>query len=357
LNSNKNLVGTTPTNANTDIANSFPAQPIMDSKAESEKSEVNSSNENVVVISNSNSDISKSTSAQPTTGLSAESENEAKLVESVPCSSENEISEVSQEQSTVGANGETMDANMPKILTEEEAKIALAEKRRLARELQEKEAARLEEERIKEEARLEEERIMEEERQRLEIEEAERLAAEARQQEEERLRIAIEEQEKRALEEKKKLEEEESARLERENFEREAAKEAERVRLEMEERLKKEEEERLERKRRVEAIMSRTRKKETETAMATTPTPPEETASNEMKSATLNGIQTTLDQSSTRTTINNINNYNNNNDFSDTLIDFGDMIQSPPSSTQSNSSNDIMNSPLQGKASPDFFCV
>jgi hypothetical protein len=93
---------------------------------------------------------------------------------------------------TSATNGETSVDGKPKLMTEEAAKAALAEKRRLAREAQEKEALRLEEE-----ARLEEER------QRLEAEEAERLVLEARQIEEERLRRAIEEQEKKELEEQK----------------------------------------------------------------------------------------------------------------------------------------------------------
>jgi len=137
----------------------------------------------------------------------------------------------------------------PKILTEEAAKAAIAEKRRLAREAVERETARMEEEK-----RLEEERI------RLEEEEAERVAREARAGEEERLRRAIEEQQKREEEEKLRREEEERARVEKEAQDKEAAREAERVRIEMLERLKREEEERMERKRRVEAIMARTRK-------------------------------------------------------------------------------------------------
>ena len=136
----------------------------------------------------------------------------------------------------------------PKITTEEQAKAALAEKRRLAREAQEREAAR-----------LEELRRQEEERQRKEHEEQERLLEEVRKAEEERLQRAIRERELREEEERKRKAEEEAARIEKEQQEREAAREAERIRLEMEERLRREEEERVERRKRVEAIMSRTR--------------------------------------------------------------------------------------------------
>jgi len=131
--------------------------------------------------------------------IQTENLEETKVEGSVPVVSKvDEIFEMSQdEQSAIGASGESIDSKAPKIMTEGEARAALAEKRRLARELQERETAEAE-------AKAEAERLFEEERQRLEIEEAERLAVEARQHEEERLRIAIEEQEKRAQEEKKK---------------------------------------------------------------------------------------------------------------------------------------------------------
>lgn len=56
-------------------------------------------------------------------------------------------------------------------------------------------------------------------------------------------------------------EEEERQRIEREEQERKAREEAEKQKIEMAERLKKEEKEREERRKRVEAIMSRTRAK------------------------------------------------------------------------------------------------
>ncbi|XP_049805827.1 MAP7 domain-containing protein 2-like isoform X23 [Schistocerca nitens] len=148
-----------------------------------------------------------------------------------------------------------------RITTEEEAKAALAERRRLAREQAEREAE-LERQRLEEERRKEEERIrLEEEEQRRFEEEQLRLVEEARKAEEQRLLLAIQENERREREEKKKKEEEMKAKAEKEEAERKAREEAERLRKEMDERLKKEEEERIARRKRVEAIMSRTRGK------------------------------------------------------------------------------------------------
>ncbi|XP_046985756.1 MAP7 domain-containing protein 2-like isoform X20 [Schistocerca americana] len=148
-----------------------------------------------------------------------------------------------------------------RITTEEEAKAALAERRRLAREQAEREAE-LERQRLEEERRKEEERIrLEEEEQRRFEEEQLRLVEEARKAEEQRLLLAIQENERREREERKKREEEMKAKAEKEEAERKAREEAERLRKEMDERLKKEEEERIARRKRVEAIMSRTRGK------------------------------------------------------------------------------------------------
>ncbi|XP_024935856.1 ensconsin isoform X12 [Cephus cinctus] len=148
-----------------------------------------------------------------------------------------------------------------RITTEEEAKAALAERRRLAREQAEREAE-LERQRLEEEARLEAERLRaeEEEQRRLE-EETLRLANEAREAEEQRLRLAIEEATRREEEDRKRREEEARQKQEKEEAERKAREEAEKQRIEMAERLKKEEEERIERRKRVEAIMLRTRAK------------------------------------------------------------------------------------------------
>ncbi|XP_014476827.1 PREDICTED: ensconsin-like isoform X9 [Dinoponera quadriceps] len=148
-----------------------------------------------------------------------------------------------------------------RITTEEEAKAALAERRRLAREQAEREAE-LERQRKEEEARLEAERLRaeEEEQRRLE-EETLRLANEAREAEEQRLRLAIEEAKRREEEDRRRREEEARQKQEKEEAERKAREEAERQRIEMSERLKKEEEERNARRKRVEAIMLRTRGK------------------------------------------------------------------------------------------------
>ncbi|KAM7355601.1 MAP7 domain containing protein ensconsin isoform 8-T8 [Cochliomyia hominivorax] len=172
-------------------------------------------------------------------------------------------------------NNDAMTASMiakSKITTEEEAKAALAERRRLAREEAERQAElerqRLEAERLAELKRQEEEA----ERQRQFEEEAMRLAEEQRKAEEERLRQAIEEAKQREEEEKRKREEEEKQRLEREEAEKKAKEEAEKQRIEVAERLKREEKEREERRKRVEAIMSRTRRGGANTTPNSTPT-------------------------------------------------------------------------------------
>ncbi|XP_017790566.1 PREDICTED: MAP7 domain-containing protein 1-like isoform X3 [Habropoda laboriosa] len=148
-----------------------------------------------------------------------------------------------------------------RITTEEEAKAAIAERRRLAREQAEREAE-LERQRQEDEARLEAERLRaeEEEQRRLE-EETLRLANEAREAEEQRLRLAIEEAKRREEEDRRRREEEARQKQEKEEAERKAREEAERQRIEMAERLKREEEERHARRKRVEAIMLRTRGK------------------------------------------------------------------------------------------------
>ncbi|XP_012277191.1 ensconsin isoform X5 [Orussus abietinus] len=172
-------------------------------------------------------------------------------------------------ESEAKAEGETdeqvdMSASMIakiRITTEEEAKAALAERRRLAREQAEREAE-LERQRQEEEARKEAERLrLEEEEQRRLEEETLRLANEAREAEEQRLRLAIEEAKRREEEDRKKREEEARQKQEKEEAERKAREEAEKQRIEMAERLKKEEEERIARRKRVEAIMLRTRGK------------------------------------------------------------------------------------------------
>ncbi|KAL1455172.1 hypothetical protein WDU94_009284 [Cyamophila willieti] len=154
---------------------------------------------------------------------------------------------------------QSMIAEKKRIATEEEAKAALAERRRLMREQQEREAEL--ERQAQEAARLAEleaQRREEEEQRKLEIESL-RLIEEAKKSEEARLLQAIQERQQREEEERKKKEEEQKQKLEREELERKAKEEAEKQRIEMEIRLKKEEEERQARKKRVEAIMLRTR--------------------------------------------------------------------------------------------------
>ncbi|KAG8186273.1 hypothetical protein JTE90_004617 [Oedothorax gibbosus] len=149
----------------------------------------------------------------------------------------------------------------PRITSEEEARAALAEKRRLAREQAEREAEqerlRLEEIKRKEE----EQRQLEEAEQKRMEEEQIRLAELHRQLEQEKLNKAIEEQKQREKEEQERREEEARQKAEREEQEKKAREEAEKQRIELEEKLRKEEEERAERKRRVEQIMARTRGK------------------------------------------------------------------------------------------------
>uniref|UniRef100_A0A1Q3FVC4 Putative microtubule-associated protein n=1 Tax=Culex tarsalis TaxID=7177 RepID=A0A1Q3FVC4_CULTA len=176
-----------------------------------------------------------------------------------PAAVTNLLDAVAQE----GSNGDLMTASMiaKRITTEEEAKAALAERRRLAREEAERQAE-LERQRIAAEEEAERQRQYEEEERLRKLEEESiRLAEEARRLEEERLQQAIEEATKREEEERQRREEEARQKIEREESERKAREEAERQRIEMAERLKKEEKEREERRKRVEAIMSRTRAK------------------------------------------------------------------------------------------------
>ncbi|GAB0092932.1 hypothetical protein DMENIID0001_079840 [Sergentomyia squamirostris] len=148
-----------------------------------------------------------------------------------------------------------------RITTEEEAKAALAEKRRLAREELERQAE-AERVRLEQEAEAERRRIQEEEERQIQLEqETNRLAEEQRKAEEERLARAIEETRKREEEEKLQREEDARQKAERDEQEKKAREEAERIRVQTAEKHKREEIEREERRRRVEAIMSRTRAK------------------------------------------------------------------------------------------------
>ncbi|XP_031335500.1 histone-lysine N-methyltransferase, H3 lysine-79 specific isoform X4 [Photinus pyralis] len=142
----------------------------------------------------------------------------------------------------------------PRITTEEEAKAALAERRRLAREEAERQAE-MERLRIEEEIRIEYERQQREEELQRQLIEQQRAA------EEERLREAIKEAQRREEEEKLRKEEELRLKVLKDEAERKAREEAERQKAELQERLKNEEKEREARRKRVEAIMLRTRGK------------------------------------------------------------------------------------------------
>ncbi|CAH1256037.1 unnamed protein product [Diabrotica balteata] len=141
-----------------------------------------------------------------------------------------------------------------RINTEEEAKAALAERRRLIREEAERQAE-LERLRIEAEAKAEIERQQREEEQIRELIELQRHT------EQERLQEAIKETQRREEEERLKKEEELRLKLLKEEAEKKAKEDAERQKAELKERLKNEEKEREARRKRVEAIMSRTRGK------------------------------------------------------------------------------------------------
>ena len=186
--------------------------------------------------------------------------------------------------------------NAKRIISEEEAKAALAEKRRLAREQAEKEAElerqRQEELRIQEEERL---RVEEEEQKKMEEEQL-RLLEEHRKQEEEKLRKAIEENERKEEEERVKREEEQRFKAEQE---RKAQEEAEKQRIELEEKLRKEEEERAERKKRLEKIMSRTRGKSSNTSPSGSVSGSEQLDSSENQQENLSSGANSLDSNAT----------------------------------------------------------
>ncbi|KAL5291243.1 ens family protein [Megaselia abdita] len=177
----------------------------------------------------------------------------------------------SRENSEVREIPDAMSASMmaKKITTEEEAKAALAERRRLAREEAERQAE-LERQRLEAERQAELKRQQEEEeKQRKFEEESNKMAEQARLAEEMRLQQAIEEAKKREEAEKQKQADEERLKNEKEVAERKAKEDAEKLRLETAERLKQEEKEREERRKRVEAIMKRTRNSNTSTPSST----------------------------------------------------------------------------------------
>nr|XP_023019724.1 MAP7 domain-containing protein 1-like [Leptinotarsa decemlineata] len=157
---------------------------------------------------------------------------------------------------TENNSNNVMTASMIKVRinTEEEAKAALAEKRRLIREETERQAE-LERLRIEAEAKAELER------QQMEEEQVRQLIELRRQAEQERLQEAIRETQKREEEERLKREEDQRLKLLKEEAEKKAKEDAEKQKAELQERLKNEEKEREARRKRVEAIMLRTRGK------------------------------------------------------------------------------------------------
>ncbi|XP_019754819.1 MAP7 domain-containing protein 1 isoform X3 [Dendroctonus ponderosae] len=153
----------------------------------------------------------------------------------------------------------TTSVSKPRITTEEEAKAALAERRRLIREEAERQAE-LERQRIEAEQKAEYERQLKEE------EQARLLAEMQRQAEQERLQEAIRETQRREEEERLRREEEQRQKLLKEEADKKAKEEAEKQKAELQKKLENEEKEREERRRRVEMIMSRTRGKNSNTA-------------------------------------------------------------------------------------------
>ncbi|KHJ47539.1 hypothetical protein D918_02399 [Trichuris suis] len=146
-----------------------------------------------------------------------------------------------------------------KVLTEEEAKAALGERRRIAREQMEREKE-LERQREEERQRLEEERLRKEEEElRLAEEEESRQLEIARRNEELRLQLAVEMEDKRRENAARELAEATLRKAEIELKVREQADRMEQERREIEEKRLREEKERVERKKKLEAIMQRTR--------------------------------------------------------------------------------------------------
>ncbi|KFD62405.1 hypothetical protein M514_00893, partial [Trichuris suis] len=150
-----------------------------------------------------------------------------------------------------------------KVLTEEEAKAALGERRRIAREQMEREKE-LERQREEERQRLEEERLRKEEEElRLAEEEESRQLEIARRNEELRLQLAVEMEDKRRENAARELAEATlRVKIKKAEIElkvREQADRMEQERREIEEKRLREEKERVERKKKLEAIMQRTR--------------------------------------------------------------------------------------------------
>lgn len=258
--------------------------PAAPSESVAEKMNTVPITEKVEQVTNSNNNdlISIETTTRT---MNVEPVQPRKVIESVTIV---ETKEVKPEPEMTNGDGQSIESNKTiefenndmtasmiqrRVRSEDEAKAALAERRRFAREEAERQA-QLEKQRLEEERQMQLKlQAEEEERQRQFELEALRLVEEQRRAEQERLEKAIEEAQKRELEERARKEAEEKARIEREEQEQKAREELERQKIEVAERLKREEKEREERRKRVEAIMSRTRAKTAAAAAAANNTP------------------------------------------------------------------------------------
>lgn len=178
---------------------------------------------------------------------------EEKKLPLVPSGSPKSYHFVEPPRSTTASLNEALAAaprsnGLSKTLTEEEAKAALAERRRIAREEMEKqkELERMREEEEQRQAELQKRR--EEEEFRRAEQEALELLELRNQEENARLQRAMEEAQKLKEEEERRVEAERSKQEEIERRTAEAEKKVEAERLEREEKIRREEEERIERK-------------------------------------------------------------------------------------------------------------
>ncbi|KAG5890110.1 hypothetical protein JTB14_005242 [Gonioctena quinquepunctata] len=219
---------------------------------EAEKKDISKDSNDAVVKDQKSEkkDETEDKSGQPEITMNPAEVSIEPLIETTVADSNNPNVENSENNSNI------MTASMTKIriTTEEEAKAALAEKRRLMREETERQA---ETERL----RLEAEAKAEFEKQQREEEQVRQMVELQRQTEQQRLQEAIKEVQKREEEEKLKREEEQRLKQLKEEAELKAKEDAERQKAELQERLKNEEKEREARRKRVEAIMLRTRGK------------------------------------------------------------------------------------------------
>ncbi|XP_030746287.1 MAP7 domain-containing protein 1-like isoform X3 [Sitophilus oryzae] len=192
--------------------------------------------------------------AEQIVGVQKTDENSAIVSNNEKHEEKDETKDVKQDNSDTISSEMTTSISKPRITTEEEAKAALAERRRLIREEAERQAEL-------ERQRIEAEQKAEFERQQREEEQARLLAEMQRQSEQERLQEAIREAQRREEEERLRREEEARQKILKEEADKKAKEEAERQKAELQKKLENEEKEREERRKRVEMIMSRTRGK------------------------------------------------------------------------------------------------